>query len=83
MNKTTITKQELSVPVGAMLEVADILVEEGMGHQITGTYPGNDSLILEVEYSADQRDAFHAIEDAIEDFLQQEDDDDDDDDDRD
>lgn len=83
MNKTTITKQELSVPVGAIMEIADILVEEDMGHQITGTDPDNDSLILEMEYSSDQRDALHAIEDAIDDFLQQEDDGDDDDDDRD
>ena len=79
MNKTTITRQELSVPVGAMLEVPDILVEEEMNHQITGTDPDSDSLILDVEYTPDQREAFHAIEDAIEDFLQQDGDEDNDD----
>lgn len=78
MNKTSFIRQELSIPAGAMLEVADILVEEEMHHQITGTDADSDSLVIAIEYAADQREAFHAIEDAIEDFLQQEDDEEDD-----
>jgi hypothetical protein len=78
MNKTTFIRQELSIPTGAMLDVADILTEEEMHHEITGTDPDSDSLIIAIEYDADQREAFHAIEDAIEDFLEQEDDDADD-----
>lgn len=73
----TIKVKELEVPVGAMPEVVDILMEKDLENSLTGTDEDHEVIFLEVSYDKDdedQRDAVHEIEDIIADH---EDDDDD------
>ncbi|MFN8252768.1 MAG: hypothetical protein U0V75_12930 [Ferruginibacter sp.] len=75
----TIKVKELEVPVGAMPEVVDILMENDLDNSLTGTDEDHGLIFLEVSYDKDdedQRSAVHEIEDIIADH---EDDDDDDD----
>lgn len=75
----TIKVKELEVPVGAMPEVVDILMENDLDNSLTGTDEDHELIFLEVSYDKDdedQRSAVHEIEDIIADH---EDDDDDDD----
>lgn len=74
MSKRAIIKQDIIVPSGALLEVADILIEEGIMHTITSTDEEEDTITLEIQYEKEQRDAVHAIDDLIGDFEEQEDD---------
>lgn len=76
----TIKVKEFEVPVGAMPEVVDILMENDLDNSLTGTDEDHELIFLEVSYDKDdedQRSAVHEIEDIIADH---EDDDDDDDD---
>jgi hypothetical protein len=77
MSKTMITKKELHVPVGATLEVTDVLLENEIVNDLTGTDSDEDTLILEVQYEKEQRDAIHKVEDIIADFLEEQEDEDD------
>ncbi len=75
----TIKVRELEVPVGAMPEVVDILIDNEMDNSLTGTDDDHDFIYLEVSYDKDdydQKAAIHEIEDIIADY---EDDDEDED----
>lgn len=74
---TVIVKKELDIPVGLLLEVADILIENEISHEITGTDAENDCITLEVAYEKEQRDTIHEIEDLIDDYDEEEGDDED------
>jgi hypothetical protein len=73
---TVIVKKELDIPVGLLLEVADILIENEISHEITGTDAENDCITLEVAYDKEQRDTIHEIEDLIDDYEEEDEDDD-------
>jgi hypothetical protein len=75
---TVIVKKELDIPVGLLLEVADILIENEISHEITGTDAENDCITLEVAYEKEQRDTIHEIEDLIDDYEEDEEEEDDD-----
>lgn len=68
MATTTITKKELNVPSNLIIEVADVLLENGISNDIIGTDEETDELILEVTYEKEQREAIHQIEDLIADY---------------
>ena len=68
MSKTTITKQEITVPTNALIDVADILIEEDIYHRFTATDEDEDTITFEIEYEKEQREAVHAIEDMISDY---------------
>ena len=68
---TVITKKELSVPLGAILDVADVLLENDIINNIIGTDSDEDTIILEVEYDKEQREVIHEVEDIIADFLEE------------
>ncbi len=75
----TLRVVELEVPVGAMPEVVDILIDNEMDNSLTGTDDDHDLIYMEVSYDkddADQKKAIHEIEDIIADY---EDDDEEDD----
>jgi hypothetical protein len=75
----TIKVKELEVPVGAMPEVVDILIDNEMDNSLTGTDEDHDLIYMEVSYDkddTDQKKAIHEIEDIIADY---EDDDEEDD----
>lgn len=73
MSKTIITKKELEVPVGALSEVADILIENSIANEIVGTNPEEDTIILEISYTKEERDAIHQAEDLINDYEEEDD----------
>jgi sulfur carrier protein ThiS len=66
--KKTVTTKQLEVPVGALMEVADLLIENEITHQMVATDEDNDTITIEVEYDRDDRDTIHEVEDAIDDY---------------
>ncbi len=66
--KKTVTTKQLEVPVGALMEVADLLIENEITHQMVATDEDNDTITIEVEYDRDERDTIHEVEDAIDDY---------------
>jgi sulfur carrier protein ThiS len=75
--KKTVTTKQLEVPVGALIEVADLLIENEITHQMVATDEDNDTVTIEVEYDRDERDTIHEIENAIDDYEEDEEDSDD------
>ena len=73
MSKTVITKLELSVPAGAIVEVADVLLENEISNQIIGTDADEDTVILEVQYEKEQREVIHEVEDIIAEYEEAQD----------
>lgn len=71
MANAVITKKELHVPVGAIINVADVLLENEIINDIIGTDSDEDTLIFEVQYDKDQREIIHEVEDIIADFLEE------------
>jgi len=71
MSTTVITKKELHVPTGAIIDVADVLLENEITNEIIGTEPDEDAVILEVQYDKGQREIIHEVEDTISDFLEE------------
>ena len=74
---TVIVKDEIEVPLGILIEVADLLIKNEITHEITDTDAENGSITLEIEYEKEQRDTIHEIEDLIEDFEEDDDDEED------
>ena len=74
--KTVIVKKEIEVPVGILMEVADLLIENELSHEIIGTDAENKCLTLEIAYEKDERDTIHEIENLIDDYEEEEDDED-------
>ena len=75
MSKTTITQEELEVPLGALIEVAAILIENGISNEIIDTDEDEDSITLEVNYSKDEREIIHQVKNIISDYEEDDDDD--------
>ncbi len=75
--KTVIVKKEIEVPVGILMEVADLLIENELSHEIIGTDAENNCLTLEIAYEKEERDTIHKIENLIDDFEEEDEDDDD------
>jgi len=73
--KKTVTTKQLEVPVGALIEVADLLIENEITHQMVATDEDNDTVTIEVEYDRDDRDTIHEVEDAIDDYEADDDED--------
>lgn len=76
----TLRVVELEVPVGAMPEVVDILIDNDLDNSLTGTDDEHDFIYLEVSYDKnddDQKAAIHEIEDIIADYNDDDDEDDD------
>jgi hypothetical protein len=71
MPTTVITKKELHVPTGAIIDVADVLLENEITNEIIGTESDEDAVILEVQYDKEQREIIHEVEDIISDFLEE------------
>ena len=74
MTTTSLTKRELNVPSGLIMEVADVLLENSIPNEIIGTDDETDELILEITYEKEQRDVMHQIEDLIADYEEDDED---------
>ncbi len=71
MSKTIITKKELNVPAGVIAQVADVIIKNGINHEITGAETGEDIVTLEVQFTKDEREIIHEIEDIISDYEEE------------
>lgn len=77
----TIRVMEFEVPVGAMPELVDILIDNDLENSLTGTDEDHEIIFVEVSYNKDDKDqkaAIHEIEDLIADYEEDDDDDDND-----
>lgn len=79
--KKTVTTKQLEVPVGVLIEVADLLIENEITHQMVATDEDNGTITIEVEYDRDERDTIHEAEDLIDDYEENEEENESDDDD--
>lgn len=73
----TLRVKELEVPVGAMPEVVDVLIDNDLDNSLTGTDEDHELIYLEVSYDKDDEDqkaAVHEIEDIIDDHADDDDD---------
>jgi len=77
---TVIVQKEMEVPVGILVEVADLLIEHEISHKITATDADNDCITLELEYEKEEREIIHEIQDLIDDYEEEDEDGEEDDD---
>ena len=68
---TVIVQKEMEVPVGILVEVADLLIEHEISHKITATDADNDCITLELEYEKEEREIIHEIQDLIDDYEEE------------
>ena len=73
---TIIVRKEIEVPLGVLVDVADLLLEHDIGHKIIATNTDENTISLEISYDREQRDVFYEITDLIEDHQQERDEDD-------
>jgi hypothetical protein len=67
--KRILTTKELEVPVSAMIQVADLLIENEISHVLVATDEDNDTVTIEVEYGTNDRETIHTIEDVVDDHT--------------
>jgi len=77
---TVIVQKEMEIPVGILVEVADLLIEHEISHKITATDADNDCITLELEYEKEEREIIHEIQDLIDDYEEEDEDGEEDDD---
>jgi hypothetical protein len=80
MSTTIINQKELIIPVGVIAQVSDVIIENEITHTIIGADTDEDTITLEVQFTKDEREIIHEIEDIISDYeeeAQEEQDDDD------
>lgn len=69
-------EKELHVPAVAMMEVANVLIENELVATITGSDDEDQTITLELQYEKNDRGAIHEIEDIIEEYTDDSDSDD-------
>jgi hypothetical protein len=67
-------KEEFYVPIDAMVEVCGIVCEHNLTHVILEVDEAEDVITLELEYSKEEREIIHKIEDIIDDYSPSDDD---------
>ncbi|SFE67741.1 hypothetical protein SAMN05518672_10943 [Chitinophaga sp. CF118] len=72
-----LTKEQFDVPSGIMLEVCGLICEHELQHAIVEVDEDADTISLEIQYSKQDREVIHQIEDLIADNSEDDDDDDD------
>ena len=80
MPTTIITKKELNVPAGVIAQVADVIIENELTHESIGSDTDEDTVTLEVQFTKDEREIIHEIEDIISDYEEEAEEEQDDDD---
>jgi hypothetical protein len=72
-----LTKEQFDVPSGIMLEVCGLICEHDLHHVIAEVDEEADTIGLEIQYSKQDREVIHQIEDLIADNSDDEDEEDD------
>ena len=65
MSKTTITQEELVVPLNAIIEVVGLLIENELSFEIIETDEDEETITIEVDYNKDEREIIHQVKDII------------------
>ena len=68
MSKTTITQEELVVPLNAIIEVVGLLIENELSFEIIETDEDEETITIEVDYNKDEREIIHQVKDIIADY---------------
>lgn len=68
--------ENFNVPAAVMLQVAGLICEHQLTHEIIETDEDEEIITLEVEYKKEERAIIHQIEDLIADNSEDEEDDD-------
>ena len=68
-----LTKEQFDVPSGIMLEVCGLICEHELHHVITEVDEDADTISFEIEYSKQDREVIHQIEDLIADNSEDDD----------
>jgi len=71
MSTTIINQKELIIPAGVIAQVSDIIIENEITHEIIGADTDEDTITLEVQFTKDEREIIHEIEDIISDHEEQ------------
>lgn len=71
MSTTIITKKELIIPAGVIAQVSDVIIENEITHTILGADTDEDTITLEVQFTKDEREIIHEIEDIVSDYEEQ------------
>ena len=61
MSTTIITKKELTIPVGVIAQVADVIIENEITHTIIGADTHENTVTLEVQFDKDEREVIHEM----------------------
>ncbi|WP_127125058.1 hypothetical protein [Pseudoflavitalea rhizosphaerae] len=75
MSTTIITRKEINVPLGALLDVAELLLDNDLNSTIIGIDSPADEITLEVEYAKNEKPVIRQIQQLIEEYEEQDDDD--------
>ena len=71
-----LTKEQFDVPSNIMVEVCGLICEHELHHTIMEVDEDADTISLEIEYSKQDRDVIHQIEDLIADNSEDDEEDD-------
>jgi hypothetical protein len=69
-----LTKEQFDVPSSIMLEVCGLICEHELHHAIMEVDEDADTISLEIQYSKQDREVIHQIEDLIADNSEEEED---------
>jgi hypothetical protein len=78
MSTTIINQKELIIPAGVIAQVSDVIIENEITHTIVGADTDEDTITLEVQFTKDEREIIHEIEDIVSDYEEQADEEQDD-----
>jgi hypothetical protein len=70
-----LTKEQFDVPSGIMLEVCGLICEHDLHHVIMEVDEDADTISLEIQYSKQDREVIHQIEDLIADNSEEDEED--------
>ena len=63
-------QRAIKIPLTTLTEVADIIMEHEIPHEIVAADESTETITLELTYDRDERSIIHAIEDLIEDYKE-------------
>lgn len=71
--RSTIISEQIDVPSDSFFQVAVIIVENDLYHDIIATDDEDDTITVEIHYSKEQRKVIHDIRDIIDEHNDEDD----------
>lgn len=60
-----VTKEQFDIPAAVMLQVSDLICNNQLSHEIIEVDEDADTITLELEYTKQEREVIHQIQDLI------------------